>query len=117
MKPVEEPVFSKTPVEGWMFSIHVGGYISDEGAAMLLEAHIEQKDESFNSRHGTRHCRNMGCLGPMCAKAARDYVRNRRGRGSRINTRHKYGKFDSLLDHLQQQYDREWFGADKVLQA
>lgn len=115
---VEEKVFSEDFVDGWMFSVLVRGWINAEGAQMMIEALAEQEDRSFGSRHGTRHCRNQGCLGPMCAKAARDYTRSTRPPGrTRTNKRHKYARFDGLLERVQELYDRDWFAEHEKVSA
>lgn len=45
---------------------------------LIVELCMEVNDPEFASqRHGQRHTRNLGCKGPLCQKALRDWQRER----------------------------------------
>lgn len=45
---------------------------------LIYELNDELNDPRYmDLRHGARHTRNMGCTGPLCKKAMRDWQRER----------------------------------------
>lgn len=77
----------------------------------------EITDPKFiNSRHGERHTRNRGCLGPMCKKSLRDWQRERArilaamaGRTVRPHSRSSvYVRMDPFISAVKASHDEEY---------
>jgi hypothetical protein len=76
---------------------------------------LELIDDDYNGMaHGRRHTRNMGCDGPLCRKALRDWQRQRTlernarvGKETRVYARDfVYVLVDQQLKDIQEAYDK-----------
>lgn len=106
-----------TPIEEWRLAF---GSLPDETISernLIFEIHAEISDPDYlNYRHGTRHTRNKGCVGPLCRKALRDWQRDRlarshaeRGTIPRPHARSKeMVRVDALLGPIKAAHDKEY---------
>lgn len=101
-------VLADCETPGWAYSEFVDAWLHDLGVEMLNNAVAELDDPSFTSRHGTRNTKNLGCQGPLCSKASRDYMREYRPPEYGKRWSRKYSKFDTLLLRIQALHNEAW---------
>jgi hypothetical protein len=91
----DRSVFVKDSAPEYVYVPFLKLHVHVEDMGVVLDIRRELENELFRGRkHGTRHVRNLRCNGPLCAKALRDWMRNRKG--SRANAR--IARYDSLID-------------------
>lgn len=67
---------------------------------LAAEVTREILDVNFSTRtHGTRSCRNAGCAGPLCKKAARDAARDNY-RAKNALTRRGTNTYPEQVEHI-----------------
>lgn len=98
------PVMRDTEEPGYVWFDNIKCWVRIEDAYMVLDVLDEIGQADFASkRHGTRHVRNLGCKGPLCKKALRDWRRTQYEASMKIFR--PIRRFDDLLDRMLEVYD------------
>lgn len=96
-------------LDGWIYLPELGVFVAPEAHDILVAVRKELLDPDWAHRtHGSRKTYVVGCRGPLCTKAQRDYGRQYQ-RTTRGHTRVRMSAlraFDSLIHQVQQSLDK-----------
>lgn len=95
-------------LEGWVYVPQLGVFVMPGAHDILVAANNELLDPAWSHRkHGSRKTYVVGCRGPLCTKAQRDYGRQyqRDTRGHTRIRRSALRQFDDLIDEIQKSLD------------
>lgn len=95
-------------LDGWIYLAELGVFVAPEAHDILIAVRKELLDPAWSHRtHGSRKTYVVGCRGPLCTKAQRDYGRQYQ-RDTRGHTRVRVSAlraFDPLIHHVQEALD------------
>lgn len=101
------PVVSNEWAPGYMICPVLEMWVLAHEYTIVLDVYQEINQYDFRGRkHGTCHLKNLGCKGPLCKKAKRDYVRRNDTSTSEAYKR-KWARYDELLELLQKWHETE----------
>lgn len=102
------PLVCNEPASGYLYFSELDIYVLVEEFSIIFDVAQEINQIQFaGKRHGTRHLKNLGCKGPLCKKAQRDYVRTSDSSTSESYGRRRWARYDELLEMLQLLHERQ----------